>query len=74
MPATQGCEELGRMMPKHFRNCPVLNKCREDGNEADDTDNEDDDSDGKCALYVKMIFDGLMRHGFTDSSHLTLFF
>lgn len=24
MLATQGCEELGRMMPKLFRNCPVL--------------------------------------------------
>lgn len=55
MPAIQGCEELGRTMPKHFRNCPVLKKCRENDDEADDTDNEDDDNDDNCALYVKIL-------------------
>lgn len=47
--------ELGRIMPKHFRNCPVLNKCREDDDEADDTDNEDDNNDDNCALYMKIL-------------------
>lgn len=41
------------MQPKHFRNCPVLNKCRED-DEADDSDHEDDNEDN-CALHMKIL-------------------
>lgn len=38
LPATERCEESGRMVPKCFRNSPELSKCRE----ADDTDDEGD--------------------------------
>lgn len=71
LPLTHGCEKSRRMMPKHFTNCPVLTRNKEDNVETDGEDEDDDNNGDNCAWHMKLLcFRLTIRHSFPEWSCL----
>lgn len=58
-------------MPKHFTNCPVLTRNKEDNVETDDEDEDDDNNGDNCAWHMKLLcFRLTIRYSFPEWSCL----